>query len=176
MSIKHHIPNALTFFRYACVPLLLIMWPLNMWAAFAIVLLACISDFLDGYLARLWMVESALGRLLDPNADKLIVATALILLCTSGDAPVVAVVLILCRELFVSALRESMAERQIIIHVSKMAKWKTATQMIAVLVLMLGVAMQHDIVLKAGESLLWLATGLTLWTGWDYFKGSIKQL
>lgn len=176
MSIKHHIPNALTLFRYACVPLLLMIWPLSTWAAFAVVLLACISDFLDGYLARLWKVESALGRLLDPNADKLIVATALILLCTSNDAPVVAVVLILCRELFVSALRESMAERQIIIHVSQMAKWKTATQMIAVLVLMLGATLNQEIISKAGESLLWLATGLTVWTGWDYFKGSIKQL
>lgn len=176
MTIKHHIPNALTLFRYACVPLLLAAWPWNLWAALIIVLLACISDFFDGYLARLWKVESALGRLLDPNADKLIVATALILLCTSGDAPVVAVVLILCRELFVSALREAMIERQIVIHVSTLAKWKTATQMTATLVLMLGAAMQQPIIAQVGESLLWLATGLTLWTGWDYFKGSIKQL
>jgi cardiolipin synthase (CMP-forming) len=172
---KKHIPNALTLFRYIAIVLLLACWQLPQphaaWCAFAVMLLACISDFLDGFLARRWGVQSELGRLLDPNADKLLIATALLLLASEGVASVVAVALILCRELFVSGLREYSAHRQLILHVTTLAKWKTTLQMIACIALLLQMAVSFPAwVLNANDALLWLATAITLITGIEYWR------
>lgn len=170
--MKQHIPNALTLSRYVTVPLFLGAWylpaPWGNWLPLALMLLACASDFLDGYLARKWQVQSELGRLLDPNADKLLIAVALVMLASDNQASPVAVGLILCRELFISGLREFMAERKITIHVTQLAKWKTTSQMIAVIILLIGHGVGMS--LFVGEMFLWLATGLTLWTGIHYSK------
>ena len=180
MSIKAQIPNALTLFRYAAVAMLLAAWfmpaPYGTWGPLIIVVLASITDFFDGYLARKWKVESELGRLLDPNADKLLIAAALILLASNGFADVVAVVLILSRELFISGLREFMAERNITVHVTKLAKWKTTTQMFAIILLLFAYACGCLISKIYADWILWIATGLTLVTGFQYLRSSLASL
>lgn len=180
MLKKKHIPNALTYARMACVPLVVAVWylpaPYGLWLPFALVLFASLTDFLDGYLARKWNVESDIGRLLDPNADKLLIAVALILLASAALAHPAAVCLILVRELFVSGLREFMAEKQIVIHVTFLAKCKTATQMLSVIVLLLAYALGHETIAFVGCMLLWIATALTLLTGYDYWRGVWKYL
>lgn len=173
MMRKHHIPNALTFARFIAVAVLIAVWylpaPWGTWLPLVIVGLASITDFFDGYLARKWNVESDLGRLLDPNADKLLIATALILLIPLAGP--VAVALILCRELFVSGLREYMESKNVTIHVTKLAKWKTTLQMVSVIVLLLAYATAHSMLIDIGKGLLWIATGLTVYTGWQYWNG-----
>lgn len=175
MLHKRDIPNLLTFARLAAVPLLLISWylpaPLGLWLPLVIVAAASLTDFLDGYLARRWQVESDIGRLLDPPADKLLMAAVLLLLMDAALASPIAVVLIICRELFVSALREYMAQRHIVIHVTVLAKWKTATQMLSALVLLFAYAASWAWASWLGSGLLWLATLLTIVTGWEYWRG-----
>lgn len=177
MISKQQIPNLLTLARMAAVPLLVAAWfapaPWGLWLPFMIVKLACSTDFLDGYLARRWNVTSDLGRLLDPNADKLLMAASLMLLAMTNPplASPIAVILILSRELFVSGMREFMAQKNIVIHVSSLAKWKTATQMIAVLVLLFAHASAQPLAALIGSGLLWIAAVLTLITGWGYWRG-----
>ena len=175
MLTKQQIPNLLTWMRFAAVPVLLLVWflpaPYGLWLPFWVVLVASVTDFLDGYLARKWNAQSELGRLLDPNADKLLMAVAMLLLANAALASPVAVALILCRELFVSGLREFMAEKQIVIHVTKLAKWKTATQMAAVIMLLYAYACGCSFSTEIGGVLLWIAALLTLLTGWQYWRG-----
>lgn len=179
MSIKHHIPNYLTYSRIAAVPLLLAAWylPISPWIPLIILIFASITDFFDGYLARKWGVESELGRLLDPNADKMLIAVALILLAVGGYAHPIAVSLIICREIFISGLREFMAERNVVVHVTKLAKWKTTSQMAAVILLLfIHGNGQCNVICPISEGILWLSTALTLLTGWQYFRGAIPHL
>ncbi|MCI5049496.1 MAG: CDP-diacylglycerol--glycerol-3-phosphate 3-phosphatidyltransferase [Rickettsiales bacterium] len=178
MSIKQHIPNYLTYLRYLAVPVFVALWyvPDATWWPLIIFVFAAITDFFDGYLARKWNVTSELGRLLDPNADKLLVAAGLVMLTLHGYIHPAATILILCRELFVSGLREFMAERNITVHVTKLAKWKTTTQLIAIIVLLLGYGSQHADILLAGELLIWIATALTAITGIEYFRKSLPHL
>lgn len=175
MLKKNNLPNLLTYARFACALLLVGAWylpaPWGLWLPLALVIFASISDFFDGYLARKWQVQSDIGRLLDPNADKLLMAAAMILLASVSLASPAAVVLIMCRELFVSGLREYMAEKNIVIHVTKLAKCKTATQMVAVIVLLYAYGCGCELTAQLGGGLLWLATALTLITGWDYWRG-----
>jgi len=179
MSLRSQIPNSLTLLRYLLVPALVGGWYCSgegaLWLPFILFILAGITDYFDGYLARLWRVESELGRMLDPNADKLLVAAALLLLVSNGEASVVAVTLILCRELFVSGLREFMAARNVTIHVSALAKWKTASQMVAITVLLYGHA-NPDLEPVAGHVLLWISAILTVLTGADYLRGALREL
>ena len=175
MIRKAQIPNALTVFRLLCVPLLLASWyapePWGLWLPLGIVLAASLTDFLDGYLARRWNAQSDFGRLLDPPADKLVMAAALVLLLDAQLASPIAVTLIICRELLVSALREYMAGRAVVIHVTALAKWKTALQMMASIVLFYAYGCGCELTAQFGSVLLWLATLLTLITGWEYWRG-----
>ena len=179
MNLRSQIPNSLTLLRYLLVPCLIASWYVAdtaRWWPLALFVLASITDFFDGFLARKWGVESELGRLLDPNADKLLVASALVLLAASGEAPAVAVIVILCRELFVSGLREFMAARNVTIHVSTLAKWKTASQMAACVLLLTAHAYPHPHLLQSGQWLLWTAAALAVITGFDYTKGVLRNL
>ncbi len=175
MLHKKDIPNLLTYARFAAVPLIILAWyapaPWGLWLPLGLVLFASITDFFDGYLARKWNVESDIGRLLDPNADKLLMAVAMIFLASTSLASPIAVALIMCRELFVSGLREFMAAKNIVIHVTKLAKWKTATQMVSVIVLLYAYGCGCEGTAMVGGMLLWLATALTLMTGWGYWRG-----
>jgi cardiolipin synthase (CMP-forming) len=178
------LPNVLTYLRILAVPaivlcLLLIKGDAGRWWALAVYIAACITDWLDGYLARVWHQQSTLGRMLDPIADKLLVGTTLLMLThdnTIESAHVAAAVIILCREILVSGLREFLAELNVRVHVTQLAKWKTTMQMIALGVLLAGPAGDRSVpgVTWTGLVMLWVAALLTLWTGYDYLKAAIR--
>lgn len=172
---KKNIPNYLTYFRIAVIPLLIVAFYLpGRWTEIvcaAMFALASITDWLDGYVARLWDVQSNIGRFLDPIADKLLVATALILLVAYHRADALPAIAIMCREILVSGLREFLAEIRVSVPVSRLAKWKTAVQMAAIFCLLLG-----SPVAALGEFMLWLAAILTLVTGYIYLKTGLKHM
>jgi CDP-diacylglycerol--glycerol-3-phosphate 3-phosphatidyltransferase len=179
------LPNVLTYARIAAVPalvacLMLVEGDAGRWAAFWLFVGAAITDWLDGYLARRLEQQSMLGRMLDPIADKLIVGAALIMLVhdrTIDGVSMWAAIVILCREILVSGLREFLAELKVTVHVTALAKWKTAAQMVALAVLIAGPAGDRIIpgITAFGIGLLWLAAVLTLWTGYDYLKAGIRH-
>ena len=151
------------------------------WTALAIYAAAAITDFFDGYLARAWSQQSSLGRMLDPIADKLLVAAVLLTLTADGtiSGPSLwAAIVILCREILVSGLREYLAELRVPVPVTAVAKWKTTVQLISLGFLIAGTA--GEAVLpgstKVGLVLLWIAAILTLYTGWDYMKASYDHV
>ncbi|HEY1943864.1 MAG TPA: CDP-diacylglycerol--glycerol-3-phosphate 3-phosphatidyltransferase [Roseiarcus sp.] len=180
------LPNLLTYGRVAAVPLVvaLLFWPTDAWArwsALAIYIAAAITDFFDGYLARAWSQQSSLGRMLDPIADKLLVAAVLLALTadrTVGGLSLWAAIVILCREILVSGLREYLAELRVPMPVTAVAKWKTAVQMVALGFLIAGPAGEAILpgAIWIGTVLLWVAATLTLYTGWDYMKASYDHV
>lgn len=176
--LKQRLPNLLTFSRIIVIPLLVAAFylpaPACYWVTCALFVYASLTDFLDGYLARRWQVESALGRFLDPIADKLLVTAALVCLASDARAHEIAVAVILMREMLVAGLREHLMEKQIPLPVSTLAKYKTAVQMVAVLLLLIGPA--FPLLLEVGRWMLWLAATLTVITGWDYLRSGLKHL
>lgn len=184
-SVAFSLPNILTYGRILAVPAVAacFYWPTmtSRWVALAIFVIAAITDFFDGYLARAWKQQSALGRMLDPIADKLLVSVCLLVLAgdgTIGGWSMVAAIIILCREILVSGLREFLAELQVSVPVTKLAKYKTTAQLVAIGFLLAGPA--GDVVLPGnttiGLGLLWISALLTLYTGYDYFRAGIGHL
>lgn len=182
MIKKHQIPNILTISRVlAIIPIIAILSISHTEASYVWVMLlfayACITDFVDGYLSRKWNCISDLGRLLDPIADKLLIAVLLIMLIPAGAVSEIAVSLILIRELFISGLREFMQEQKIIIHVTALAKCKTALQMVACgLFLCAGIFPDEMRLLISAKITLWFAVFLTVVTGLEYFLKALKQI
>jgi CDP-diacylglycerol--glycerol-3-phosphate 3-phosphatidyltransferase/cardiolipin synthase len=178
-------PNLLTYGRIAAVPVLVgcLMFldgDVRHWAAFLIFIAAALTDWLDGYLARSLSLQSALGRMLDPIADKLLVGAVLIMLVhdqTIHGVSVIAAVVILCREILVSGLREFLAGLQVKMHVTTLSKWKTAVQMAALAALLLGSTGERLMPGLAGFgiTLLWIAAALTVWTGFGYLRAGIAR-
>ena len=180
------LPNLLTYGRILAIPALvaILFWPRDdwmRWIALGIYTAAAITDYLDGYIARAWSQQSAIGRMLDPIADKLLVAALLLMLVYTGQIEgwtLWAAIVILCREILVSGLREFLADLKVSVPVSKVAKWKTTAQLFALGFLVVGPA--GDKVLPGnttiGIVLLWAAAGLTIYTGWDYFNAGIRHL
>lgn len=172
---QQQLPNYLTYFRIAVIPLLILAFYLpGRWTDIAcagLFALAGLTDWLDGYVARLWNVQSNIGRFLDPIADKLLVAAALILLVAYHRADALPAIAIMCREILVSGLREFLAEIRVSVPVSRLAKWKTAVQMVAIFCLLLGSPVE-----TVGEIMLWLAAILTLVTGYIYLKTGLKHM
>lgn len=184
------IPNLLTYGRIVAVPLVVFCFFMEgklqssdfaRWAALIIFIIASLTDFLDGYLARIWQQTSAIGRMLDPIADKLLVASCLLLLAAEGTIAgwtLWAAIIILCREILVSGLREYLAELKVSVPVTQLAKWKTAVQMVAIAFLLAGSA--GDKILpytsEIGIGLLWIAAILTLYTGYDYFRAGGRHI
>jgi len=179
------LPNVLTYARILAVPalvacLLLLKGDTARWAAFWIFVAAAVTDYLDGYLARALAQQSTLGGMLDPIADKLIVGAALMMLVydnTINGVSIWAAIVILCREILVSGLREFLAELNVKVHVTQLAKWKTTVQMVALAVLLAGPAADkvYPGVVIAGLGLLWIAALLTLLTGYDYLKAAVRH-
>ncbi len=179
------LPNWLTLSRILVIPLLVgafyLEQPLGSWIAFVLFVLAGITDYLDGLLARRLGVVSTLGRFLDPIADKLMVGAILIMLVAEGwiaGVHVVAAVIILLREILVSGLREHLAELQVSVPVTRLAKWKTMIQMVA-LGALVWTAGGADMGLPAhlvGLVGLWIAAIITLVTGHDYLRAGLKHL
>lgn len=180
-----NLPNLLTYFRIALVPAVVLCFYIpgdaSHWVALSLFIVAGITDFFDGYLARAWEQQSNLGRMLDPIADKLLVAVVLIALTWQdiiAGFSLWAAIIILCREILVSGLREFLAELRVSVPVTQLAKWKTAIQMIALGFLLAGPAADKIVpgVTEMGLTLLWAAAILTLYTGIDYFRAGIVHL
>ncbi len=162
------------------------------WAALVIFTLAAITDYFDGWVARAFDQVTTVGRMLDPIADKLLVAACLLLLAAAGTIDgwsIWAAVIILSREILVSGLREFLADLRVSVPVSRVAKWKTTAQLVSLGFLLAGHA--GDVFLarllawanvgtapctQTGIALLWLAAMLTLYTGWDYFREGARYL
>jgi cardiolipin synthase len=184
------LPNLLTYARIAAVPVVvgclyfqaLLEYGLWLrWVALVIFIAAGITDWLDGYLARSWGQQSSFGRMLDPIADKLLVASCLLMLAvdeTIKGTAVIAAIIILCREILVSGLREYLAELRVTVQVTWLAKWKTFLQLLAVGFLIAGEAGDRvfPITTLIGIGLLWFSAILTLYTGWDYFRAGVRHL
>jgi cardiolipin synthase (CMP-forming) len=186
------LPNILTLSRILAVPILaFLLWPsfdgggqqpatLDYGFAFALYCLMGLTDYFDGYVARARGTVSKLGVFLDPIADKIMIAAVILLLVFTRDVDewhVIAALIILLREIIVSGLREFLAGLQVSVPVSKMAKWKTAAQLVAFGGLILSGALPDWIMLKqAALALLWIAAILTLITGWDYLRVGIKHM
>ncbi len=184
------LPNLLTYGRIAAVPAVVaaMYWQDVLqgglwlrWLALAIFVVAAVTDILDGYFARIWAQQSSFGRMLDPIADKLLVSSCLLMLAADGTIrgwSLWAAIVILCREILVSGLREYLAELRVSVPVTQLAKWKTTLQLIAVGFLLAGEAGDRivPIVTPIGLTLLWLSALLTLYTGWDYFRAGVQHL
>jgi cardiolipin synthase len=184
------VPNLLTYGRIAAIPAVVacLYWQDVLhgglwlrWVGLLIFISAGVTDFLDGYFARKWGEHSAFGRMLDPIADKLLVASCLLMLAADGTIrgwSLWAAIVILCREILVSGLREYLAELRVSVPVTQLAKWKTTLQLVAVGFLIAGKA--GDVLLPVftpiGLTLLWLSALLTLYTGWDYFRAGMQHL
>ena len=154
------------------------------WTALGIYIVAAITDFFDGYLARKWQQQSSLGRMLDPIADKVLVAVVLLVLCADDilrGGHIWAAIIILSREVLVSGLREYLGELQVSVPVTQIAKWKTTVQLVAIGFLIAGPAGDAlfpslPVVTTIGIAMLWVAAGLTLYTGYDYFRAGIRHV
>ena len=182
------IPNILTIGRITIVPFFVLAFYLPGFygdlTAFALFVIASFTDFFDGMLARMLGEESKLGELLDPIADKVIVATALILLVMDGTIrhyEVIAAIIILTREILISGLREFLAEGKIKLPVSNLAKLKTFLQMVSISLLLTGetgnkiLNFQDYNAQTIGIILLWLSAFLTLYTGYEYLRKGIDR-
>ncbi|WBU53861.1 CDP-diacylglycerol--glycerol-3-phosphate 3-phosphatidyltransferase [Paracoccus sp. SCSIO 75233] len=199
------VPNILTILRLFAAPGVPLMFlyfarPWADWAALTLFMLAAVTDWFDGYLARAWNQQSRFGAAMDPIADKAMVVIALVVITGySGMNPwlILPATVILFREVFVSGLRESLGDKATTLAVTKVAKWKTTTQMVAIAVLFLGTGLayvEHGRAPLVGEGempggaswshlvtifgllLIWIAAALTAWTGWDYFRKAMPYL
>lgn len=178
------LPNILTFSRILIIPPLLYLIFMSeawaSWTALGIYTYACVTDFVDGYLARKMKTTSPIGKFLDPIADKLLVSSVLLSLASLDrlDGFVfIAALAILMREIFVSGLREYLGPKNIQIHVSQLAKWKTTLQMLCLGFLIMAEHAPHWIPsLLIGEVLISIAAVLSIITAWDYTKVSLKHL
>ena len=178
------LPNLLTLSRIVAVPFLVaLLWvpdPTLYAFAFALYALIGITDYFDGWLARRMNSASKLGAFLDPVADKIMVAAVLLMLCAVqviAGWHLIAALVILLREIMVSGLREYLAGSQVSVPVSRLAKWKTTFQMIALGALILAVATpQWPWMLDLGLVSLWIAAPLTVLTGWDYLRTGLRHM
>jgi cardiolipin synthase len=175
------LPNLITIGRILLIPVicwLLATGNLSLRAvALGLYAAAAVSDWLDGYLARRLKLGSPLGRMLDPIADKLLVGALLVVLAWEGsfsELDLIPAIAVLLREIFVSGLREFLGPRNVVVHVSRLAKWKTTVQLVA-----LGFVIFEPLVpgwRLASDIILWLAGILTVWTGVQYFVGAWPHL
>ncbi|WP_410218158.1 CDP-diacylglycerol--glycerol-3-phosphate 3-phosphatidyltransferase [Paracoccus sp. (in: a-proteobacteria)] len=199
------LPNILTLLRLVAAPAVPLMFlyfqrPWADWAALTLFLLAAVTDWFDGYLARAWKQESRFGAAMDPIADKAMVVIALVVITGySGMNPwlILPATVILFREVFVSGLREFLGDQSRTLAVTNLAKWKTTLQMVAIAVLFLGTGLAFvengrpprvgetglvwsvslaALATHAGLVLIWIAALLTAWTGWDYFVKALPFL
>lgn len=184
--MRVNLPNILTISRIGSIPvivgLMFLPAPLGNWIPFGVYTYACLTDFFDGYLARAWQQQSAMGQFLDPVADKLLVSAVLLMLVASDaivGVTLIPAVVILFREILVSGLREFLAEVQVKVPVTVLAKWKTFIQMLALGFLLVGTAgpdFGPITTMEIGIVGLWTAAVLTVGTGYDYLKAGLKHI
>jgi cardiolipin synthase len=177
-----NLPNILTMSRIVIIPILIVLFYVGgdfwRWVSCALFALAGVTDYFDGYLARRWAQISPFGRFLDPIADKLLVAAVILMLVAKdwiSGWMVLPALIILCREVLVSGLREFLAQVNVGVPVSRLAKWKTALQLVALGILIVGDA-GGPWVTWAGEACLWVAAALTIITGYDYLSAGLQHM
>ncbi len=178
-----NLSNILTLIRIAVIPIIVLCIylksPIFGWIAFVLFCLASITDYFDGYLARIRNEVTNFGTFLDPIADKLLVAAVILILTSKGiisDWQTIPALIILLREITVSGLREYLAGIKVSIPVSRIAKLKTLLQLFALAFLILSESIVDlSLILYLGNIFLWVSALLTLYTGYDYIKGSIKH-
>ena len=184
------LPNILTYSRIAAIPVVVgCVYAQSVmdgpqwlrWVALAVFIAAGVTDVLDGYVARMWDQQSAFGRMLDPIADKLLVASCLLILAADNSIhgwTLWAAIVILCREILVSGLREYLAALRVSVPVTRLAKWKTTVQLVAIGFLIAGEAGEQVLASTTmiGIFLLWTSAIFTIYTGWDYFRAGIHHL
>jgi cardiolipin synthase (CMP-forming) len=178
------LPNLLTLSRIVAIPilvgLLFLTHPAAAWMACVIFTVAAVTDYFDGHLARTRRQISSIGVFLDPIADKLLVAAVILMLVATARIDGLAVLpalVILCREILVSGLREFLAGLRVSVPVSRLAKWKTAIQMLALGFLIVGEAGPAGVPVRGiGETGLWGAAILTLFTGYDYLRTGLAHM
>ena len=178
------LPNLLTLFRIVAIPGIVALFcmetRLGSWLACGLFTIAALTDFFDGYVARAYRQQSNFGRFLDPVADKLLVAAVLLTMTGFGQVrglTILPALVILCREILVSGLREFLAEIRIGVPVTALAKWKTLLQMVAIGFLIVGDSGPSFLPVRAiGEVGLWIAAVLTLVTGYDYLRAGMRHI
>lgn len=184
------LPNALTVFRVIMLPVLMYLIfkaqlgdaaPCWGWAAMGLFIACAFTDFLDGYLARKMKLVSAFGRMLDPIADKLLVAGCLVAFCVNFGAQWIVLVpamAIIFRDIFVSGLREHAGEKNMIVPPSRLAKFKTAAEMLAIGLLIGGLLVLQNalpiLLTHVGFAVLWIAALLSVLTGFFYYRAVMK--
>ncbi|WP_374698350.1 CDP-diacylglycerol--glycerol-3-phosphate 3-phosphatidyltransferase [Wolbachia endosymbiont (group B) of Limnophora tigrina] len=178
--LKKNVPNLLTISRALAIPAIILSFYIENKSAdlitISIFVFACITDFFDGYLARAWKVQSKFGKLFDPIADKLIVVSTIIMLVYKqkiNDFTIVPSIIIICREILVSGLREFLIAINVSLPVSKAGKIKTFLQMVAVVALIMN---DYDTTQYIGAICLWVAAIITMWSGYNYILAGIKQI
>ncbi len=176
-----NLPNILTLSRILAIPAIVAAFYLDgtaaNWTTFGLFVLAGITDYFDGYLARMRSQQSAFGRFLDPVADKLLVGATILMMVAFDRITgfvILPAIVILLREILISGLREFLAQVQIRVPVTKLAKWKTTVQFVALALLLLGGAV--DAARDVGSVALWAAALLTLYTGYSYLSAGLRNM
>lgn len=193
MVLNKNLPNILTIFRIVIIPFLIASFYLESqlyhWVAAILFFIASITDYFDGYLARMLQAQSQFGKFFDSIADKLLVTATVLMLVHFGDIqkydifPIIAIV---CREIMVSGLREFLADINVSVPVTTLARIKTALQMTALFLLLLGVEgpnieqvqqmTDFTLTVLIGRIFLWISAILTLVTGYAYLKAGMKHI
>jgi cardiolipin synthase len=178
---RSQLPNFLTVLRIFLIPILILSFYLDAKlasiVAVSIFVFASITDFVDGFLARKWEVQSDFGRMLDPIADKLLVASTLMMLVHFQKAPVIPTIIILCREILVSGMREHLGKISVNMPVSTLGKIKTGFQMMAITILIIADDVKHIPYLSEfGVFSIWFAAGLTVVSGYAYCREGFKHV
>ena len=175
------LPNQLTLARIAAIPviclLLVIGWDWLRWLALILYVVAAVTDWFDGFLARTMNQQSDLGKMLDPIADKLLVGALLVTFAWTRDLSgweLIPAIAILMREIFVSGLREYLGNKAVSVPVTFLAKWKTTAQLVALFFVIVDGLLPSFGLISGG--LLWIAAALTVWTGWQYLVSSWPHL
>jgi len=177
------IPNLLTISRIIVIPIIILSFYVDVKSAFwsrvaaGLFMYACLTDFLDGYLARYYAIQSNLGRMLDPIADKLLIGAIIVVLVDVNRISIIPALAIICREILVSGLREFFAEWNISLPVTQLSKIKTAVQMLAILILILGnKGSNYPYAETIGQAIIWVAAILTIVTGYAYVRAGLRWL
>lgn len=181
-AVTYNLANKLTLIRLALLPFIILLFFIPAawaaWTCLVLYVLGALTDLLDGWVARKYAQTSAFGAAMDPIADKIFVVTVLLMLVATqrmADILTLAVIVILMREFLVAGLREFLGPKGVSLPVTKLAKWKTATQMVATGILIVGHYVSGGVTLL-GEVLLAVSAGLTVVTGWGYIKASLPHI
>jgi cardiolipin synthase (CMP-forming) len=180
-AIKYNLANKLTLLRLALLPFIILLFFVHgswaAWACLVLYIIGAFTDWLDGWVARQYAQTSAFGAAMDPIADKIFVVTVLLMLVATQRIESIftlAVIIILMREFLVAGLREYLGPKGIALPVTWLAKWKTATQMVATGILIVGPFVSYGTAI--GTLMLCLSAGLTVFTGWEYIKASLPHI